>query len=55
MVNREDKALCHDAWQQNVWTWTNRGPANMAEKNYKKTDLYDFPVHDYTQEQNGSP
>ena len=25
------------------------------KKNYKKTDLYDFPVHDCTQEQNGSP
>ena len=23
--------------------------------NSKKVDMYDFPVHDYTQEQNGSP
>ena len=25
------------------------------KKTTKKTDLYDFPVHDCTQEQNGSP
>ena len=48
--------ITHHAWQQNVWIWTNRGPTNMAEKkNTKKIDLYDFPVHDCTQEQNGSP
>ena len=33
---------------------TNRGPADMTE-NSEKVDMYDFPVHDYTQEQNGSP
>ena len=30
------------------------GPANIAEKN-EKIDMYEFPVHDCTQEQNGSP
>ena len=30
------------------------GPANIAEKN-EKIDMYDFPVPDRTQEQNGSP
>ena len=30
------------------------GPANMAEKR-KKNDLYDFPVHNYSQEYNVSP
>ena len=29
------------------------GPANIAEKN-EKIDMYDFPVSDCTQEQNGS-
>ena len=27
----------------------------MAEKNIDKIDMYDFPLHDCTQEQNGSP
>ena len=31
------------------------GPANMAEKKAEKTVLYDFQVHDCSQEQNGSP
>ena len=31
---------------------TNRGVANMAEK---KIDVYDFPMRDCTQEQNGGP
>lgn len=31
----------------------NRGPANMSGKK-KKGDMYDFPVHDCNQEQNGS-
>ena len=25
------------------------------KENSEKVDMYDFPVHDYTQEQNGSP
>ena len=25
------------------------------KENREKVDMYDFPVHDYTQEQNGSP
>ena len=33
---------------------TNCGPADRTE-NSKKVDMYDFPVHDYTQEQNSSP
>ena len=32
----------------------NRGPANMSEYYAKKGDMYDFPVYDCTQEQNGS-
>ena len=27
----------------------------IMTENSKKVDMYDFPVHDYTQEQNGSP
>ena len=30
------------------------GSANMAEKNNEKFDMYGFPVHDFTQEQNSS-
>ena len=29
-------------------------PANVVGKN-EKIDMHDFPVYDYTQEQNGSP
>ena len=36
------------------WILTKRGPANMAEKT-EKVDMHDFPVHDCTHEQNGSP
>lgn len=32
----------------------NRSRGNMAEKT-KEVDMYDFPVHDCIQEQNGSP
>ena len=31
------------------------GPANIAEKKNKKIDMYDFPMPDYIQEQNGNP
>ena len=41
-------------WYQNIWISTNRDPANMAEKK-KNNDMYDFSMHDFTQEQNGSP
>ena len=27
----------------------------IMTENSKKVDMYDFPVHDYTQKQNGSP
>ena len=36
------------------WVSTNRGPADMTE-NSEKVDMSDFPVHDHTQKQNGSP
>ena len=50
-VNRE-KSSRHVVMVATLsWIPTNRGPANMAEK----IDLYDSPVHDCTQEQNGSP
>ena len=31
------------------------GPANMTEKRKKKNDMYDFPVHNCSQEYNVSP
>ena len=34
---------------------TNRVPANIADKNDKKNDMHDFPVHYCSQERNGSP
>ena len=39
----------------NFWTSTNRGPAGNEIKKRKKIDLFDFPVHDFTKEENGSP
>ena len=41
-------------WQKNFRNSTNSGPANMAEKK-KKFDLYDFPLKDCIQEENGCP
>ena len=32
--------------------FSSRGPVNMAEKKNEEIDMYDFPVHDCTQEQN---
>ena len=39
-------------WYQNFWISTNRGHVNMGKKG-EKIHMYDFPVHDCTQEQNG--
>ena len=49
---REEQFLRHVAMEEKFQISTNRIPANMVGK---KTDMYDFPVHDCAQEQNGSP
>ena len=52
--SREEKSLNHVALVAIFWISTNRVTADMRE-NCEKVDIYDFPVQDYTQEQNGNP
>ena len=47
----EKLSRCHGS---KISAYQNRDPANMAEKD-ETIDMYDFPVHDSPQEQNGSP
>ena len=54
--NREEKLRYVTMVAKKFWISTNRGPSKKAEKKNEKIDMYDFvPVHDFTQEQNGSP
>ena len=51
--NREEKSLRHVAMVTKFVELNKRCPASMAEKS--KICMYDFPVQDYTQEQNSNP
>ena len=48
-------ALRHVAMVENFWISTNPWSCNGRKKKKKKKDMYDFPVHDCSQEQHGSP
>ena len=50
-----EKSLRHVGMVENFWISTNRGLAMAEKKKKKKKRLYDFPVHDCSQEQHGSP
>ena len=50
-----ERSLRHDAMLAKFLDLNNLGPVNMAEKKNEKVVMYDFPVQDCTQKQNGSP
>ena len=52
--NREEKSLRQVAMVAKFVELNKRCPASMPEKS-KILDMYDFPVQDYTQEQNSNP
>ena len=50
-----ERSLRHVAMVAKFLDLNNLVPVNMAEKKNEKVVMYDFPVQDYTQKQNGSP
>ena len=55
MPSRVERSLRHVAMVAKFLDLNNLGPVNMAEKKKEKVVMYDFPVQDCTQKQNGSP
>ena len=54
IANREEKSLRNAGMVATFLDLNKRSRSNIAEK-HEKIDMYEFPVHDCTQEQNGSP
>ena len=56
MPSRMERSLRHVAMVAKFLDLNNLVPVNMAEKKKnEKVVMYDFPVQDCTQKQNGSP
>ena len=55
MPSRMERSLRHVAMVAKFLDLNNLGPVNLAEKKNEKVVMYDFPVQDCTQKQNGIP
>ena len=52
--NRDEKLLCHIAMVAKFLDLNKPWPCKYGRKN-ENIDIFDFPVHDCTKKQNGSP